>query len=83
MCCTAGSLCLWFPTLDAGCQFCEERFLEVAIAHGLCPPQAVRLTLAQVLQAHLELPRCILGAAVDYAAAAARLARYTTRHPLL
>ena len=37
----------------------------------------------QVLQAHLELPRCILGdAAVDYPAAAAMLARFTERHVL-
>ncbi len=32
----------------------------------------------QALQAHLELPRCILGeAALDYQAAAARLQRFT------
>lgn len=34
--------------MDAGCQHCEERFLEVAVAHGLCPPPAQRMSLAQV-----------------------------------
>ena len=41
-------VCAWFPTMDAGCQHCEERFLAVAVAHGLCPPPAPAMTLAQV-----------------------------------
>ena len=37
----------------------------------------------QVLQAHLELPRCILGdAAVDYRSAAAMLARFARKQEL-
>ncbi|KAL4431193.1 hypothetical protein ABPG75_006449 [Micractinium tetrahymenae] len=80
----SASTCLWFPTMDAGAQHCEERFLAVAVAHGLCPPPAQRMSLAQVLRAHLELPRCILGsqAAPDYGAAAAALQRFTHRHEL-
>ncbi len=45
-----GPVCAWFPTMDAGCQHCEERFLAVAMAHGLCPPPAPAMTLAQVGQ---------------------------------
>lgn len=39
---------------------------------------------SQVLQAHLQLPRCILGPCetLDYAAAAAALQRYTGRQEL-
>lgn len=44
----AAATCLWFPTMDAGCQHCEERLLEVAVAHGLCPPPAQRMGLEQV-----------------------------------
>lgn len=44
----AASTCLWFPTMDAGCQHCEEILLEVAVAHGLCPPPSQRMGLAQV-----------------------------------
>lgn len=78
-----GAVCAWFPTMDAGCQHCEEQFLGVAVAHALCPPPATCMSLEQALQAHLELPRCILGdAAVDYAAAAAALACFTTKHAM-
>lgn len=38
----------WFNTMDAACQYCEEHFLSAAVAHGLCPPPARRMTLAQV-----------------------------------
>lgn len=38
----------WFSTMDAACQYCEEHFLSAAVAHGLCPPPARRMTLAQV-----------------------------------
>lgn len=41
-------MCHWFPTMDAGCQHCEENFLAVAVTHGLCAPQARSMTLAQV-----------------------------------
>jgi hypothetical protein len=79
----AGPACLWFPTLDAGCQFCEEHFLSAAVTHGLLAPPARCLSLAAVLQAHLELPRCILGdREVDYRAAAASLARFTRKREL-
>ncbi|PRW58410.1 sulfate transporter [Chlorella sorokiniana] len=79
----SGPVCAWFPTMDAGCQHCEERFLAVAVAHGLCPPPAPAMTLAQVLHAHLELPRCILGeAAVDYQAAAGMLQRFAYKRDL-
>ncbi|KAL4419479.1 hypothetical protein ABPG77_008281 [Micractinium sp. CCAP 211/92] len=80
----SASTCLWFPTMDAGCQHCEEILLEVAVAHGLCPPPSQRMGLAQVLRAHLELPRFILGsqAAPDFAAAAAALQRFTRRQEL-
>ena len=47
-CPPAGAVCHWYPTMDAGCQHCEERFLSVAVAHGLCAPEARCLTLAQV-----------------------------------
>ena len=33
-CPPAGAVCHWYPTMDAGCQHCEERFLSVAVAHG-------------------------------------------------
>ncbi len=75
-------MCLWFPSMDAGCHFCEERFLAAARQHGLCPPQARRLSLAQALRAHLELPRCILGPSLDYEAAAAQLKRFMERKEL-
>lgn len=38
-------------------QHCEEGFLEVAIAHGLCKPPAQSMTLADILRAHLEDPQ--------------------------
>lgn len=44
----AGPVCPWFPTMDAACQHCENLFLAAAVAHGLCPPPARRMTLAQV-----------------------------------
>jgi hypothetical protein len=82
-CALAGPMCLWFPSMDAGCHFCEEHFLAAARQHGLCPPQAPCLTLAEVLRAHLELPRCIFGTkAVDYDAAAAQLERFTEKQEL-
>lgn len=41
------------------------------------------LPVLQVLHAHLELPRCILGeAAVDYKAAAAMLQRFAYKRDL-
>ena len=44
----SGPTCFWFPTMDAGCHYCEERFLEVAVSHGLLAPPARHLSLAQV-----------------------------------
>ncbi|KAI7843279.1 hypothetical protein COHA_003111 [Chlorella ohadii] len=72
----------WFSTMDAACQYCEEHFLSAAVAHGLCPPPARRMTLAQVLQANLELPRCVLGDVLDYQMAAALLQRFTSKEEL-
>jgi SulP family sulfate permease len=68
--------------MDAGCHFCEEHFLAAARQHGLCSPQAPCLTLAEVLRAHLELPRCILGSSLDYEAAASRLELFMERREL-
>ncbi|KAL4452289.1 hypothetical protein ABPG75_007951 [Micractinium tetrahymenae] len=78
-----GPVCPWFPTMDAANQHCEELFLATAVAHGLCPPPARRMSLAQVLQANLELPRCALGGGErDYLLAAALLQRFTAKQEL-
>lgn len=79
-----GAVCHWFSTMDAGCQHCEERFLAVAVSQGLCPPPAHRLSLAQLLHAHLELPRCVLGSqvALDYRAAADALQRFARKQAM-
>lgn len=50
-----------------------------------CSPAASALPpplLAQVLQAHLELPRCMLGEDIDYSSAAASLQRFTQKQEL-
>lgn len=45
---TSPTACLCFPTMESAVQHAEEAFLAVAVSHGLCQPQARRLTLAQV-----------------------------------
>lgn len=51
--------------------------------HHACVPSPALLSGLQVLHAHLELPRCILGeAAVDYKAAAAMLQRFAYKRDL-
>lgn len=40
--------CMCFPTMEAGVQHCEESFLQVAVAHGLCQPRGRRLSLDKV-----------------------------------
>ena len=48
-----------------------------------CPLKLHRLHPLQVLQAHLELPRCILGdASVDYPSAAALLQHFASKQEL-
>lgn len=51
--------------------------------HHADVPQRFNGPTMQVLHAHLELPRCILGeAAVDYQAAAAMLQRFAYKRDL-
>ena len=40
-------------------QYCEEQFLEVAIAHGLCKPPAQFMSLSDILRSHMEDPKVI------------------------
>jgi len=64
----------WFPSMDEGLHWCEERFLEVAQQHGLCGPSPQIVTLEEVLRSNLEIPRLILGPTpIDFEEAAEQL----------
>jgi len=43
-----GAGCHWLPTMEAGLQFCEEQFLEVAVRHQLCRPAPDRISMEEV-----------------------------------
>jgi len=62
-----------FVNLDAALNFCEERILEEAIKLKLCHREATEMNLAQVLEAHLDLPSAILPGILDYRVAASQI----------
>ena len=67
-------------------QVCTNAARDSCLMCALCnvPDGTACVACFQVLHAHLELPRCILGeAAVDYRAASAMLARFTRKQELL
>ncbi|KAL3148948.1 hypothetical protein ABBQ32_001807 [Trebouxia sp. C0010 RCD-2024] len=65
--------CRAFDHMEAGLQYCEERFLAVALHYKLCKPRQLHMNLAEVLRAHLELPHAILPGPINYAKAAGEL----------
>ncbi|GAB4822722.1 hypothetical protein N2152v2_009768 [Parachlorella kessleri] len=77
-----GPACRWFSTMEAGLQYCEEQFLEVAVRYRLCRPMPCCVTLGEVLRAHLEFPRSSLPGGLDSGAAAAQLARFTAHEEI-
>jgi hypothetical protein len=46
--------CLEFEALQEAARYCEDRLLELAVACGLCNPMWAQLSLAQLLQPHME-----------------------------
>ncbi len=82
VCCAGGPACRWFSTMEAGLQYCEEQFLEVAVRYRLCRPMPCCVTLGEVLRAHLEFPRSSLPGGLDSGAAAAQLARFTAHEEI-
>ncbi|KAK9824383.1 hypothetical protein WJX72_009880 [[Myrmecia] bisecta] len=74
--------CRSFPNMDSGLQFCEEKFLEVAVHFSLCRTMASSVTLAEALRSHLELPRVLLPGRIDYDNDAVLLMDYLTTRRL-
>ncbi|KAA6425635.1 MAG: Sulfate Permease Family [Trebouxia sp. A1-2] len=70
--------CRAFDHMEAGLQYCEERFLEVALHYKLCKPRQLHMNLSEVLRAHLELPHAILPGPINYAKAAGELRAFMT-----
>ncbi|DBA74396.1 hypothetical protein WJX77_006646 [Trebouxia sp. C0004] len=70
--------CRAFDHMEAGLQYCEERFLEVALHYKLCKPRQMHMNLSEVLRAHLELPHAILPGPINYAKAAGELRAFMT-----
>ena len=44
-----------FDSMEEGAQYCEERLLQVAVAHKLCREPSKRMTLEETLRAHVDL----------------------------
>lgn len=66
-------MALTFPSMDAGAQFVEECFLEVAVQHGLLEPPTRRLSLLEILTVSLQAPRFALPPKVPLATVAQQL----------
>ncbi|KAK9867709.1 hypothetical protein WJX84_006943 [Apatococcus fuscideae] len=65
--------CRSFDSLEEGTQYCEERLLEIAVAHKLCRPQGKRMTLEETLQSHADLQQYDLQASMDLGQVAKQL----------
>jgi len=62
--------------MEDGIQHCEERFLEIAVRHGLCRPHERVMSLEDTLRSHNQIPQMMLGHPVDYKAVAESLQKF-------
>ncbi|KAK9839095.1 hypothetical protein WJX74_009429 [Apatococcus lobatus] len=74
-----GSTAREFRTMEAGIQYCEEQFLQVAMAYGLIRPPAQTMSLTEILRANLDTPQTFLHGHVDYTQVANEVAQYLVR----
>lgn len=75
-------MALTFPSMDAGAQFVEECFLEVAVQHGLLQPPTRRLSLLEILTVSLQAPRFVLPSRVPLATVAQQLEQACAKQSL-
>lgn len=75
-------MALTFPSMDAGAQFVEECFLEVAVQHALLEPPTRRLSLLEILTVSLQAPRFALPPRVQLATVAQQLEQACAKHSL-
>lgn len=52
--------------MEDGIQHCEQKFLSVAISHGLCRARETVMSLEDTLRSQTNIPSMMLGKAVDY-----------------
>ena len=62
--------------MEDGIQHCEERFLEIAVSHGLCRPHERVMRLEDTLRSHNQIPQMMLGHPVDYKQVAESLKKF-------
>ncbi|CAD7702019.1 unnamed protein product [Ostreobium quekettii] len=67
-----------FDSMEEGLSFCEEHFLEIAVAHGLLAPPASSMQLAEILKSSLSLPKGYIPDDMDFKSAANALRSFLT-----
>lgn len=62
-------------------QHCEDRFLEVAVHHGLCKQAETVMSLEDTLSSHSIVPSIMLGKQLDLKQTADSLASFMEVRP--
>jgi len=76
------SSALWFPTLEGALRWCEGSLLRVAQGQDLCSLDRPRMTLAEILEMHMQHPQALYHDKVDADRAARDLQRVMKKRTL-
>ncbi|KAK9811232.1 hypothetical protein WJX72_000395 [[Myrmecia] bisecta] len=70
--------CRAFATMEAGMQYCEEQYLDLAVQHGLCGRRSAVMTVEDTLRSHYESSGVKSEEGMDYHDIATRLRTFLT-----